>query len=164
MAYQLQSMLKIRGMRMDRAQTDLAAARVQRKAAEQKLEEKQEAVTKYEETKEERRDAAFGTVMGRVVTLDDLDDVRSAVSRIDEEGMLLKEAEDKAADEFKVKDEAAEGARVRFVSATKEKSKIEEHRKAWEEEDRKYQEMLADAEMEEFTGRKMISDDDDSLD
>lgn len=164
MAYQLQSMLRIRGMRQDRAQTELAGARVARKAAERELDERREQRERFDETKDERRDAAFDTVMGRVVSMDEIDSVRSAVSRIDEEGMLLVEAEHQAADEFKKKDEAAEGARVRFVAATKEKAKIDEHRKAWEEEDRKMQEMLADAEMEEFTGRKMTSDDDDTFD
>ena len=164
MAYQRQSMLKIRGMRQDRAQTELAGARVARKAAEQALEERKEKREEFEETKEERRDAAFDTVMGRVVTMDEIDSVRSAVARIDEEGMLLEEAEHKAEDEFRKKDDAAEGARVRFVAATKDKAKIDEHRKAWEEEDRKLQEMLADAVMEEFTGRKMTSDDDDTFD
>ena len=164
MAYQLQSMLRIRGMRQDRAQTELAGARVARKAAEHELDERREQRERFDETKDERRDAAFDTVMGRVVSMDEIDSVRSAVSRIDEEGMLLEEAEHQAADEFKKKDEAAEGARVRFVAATKEKAKIDEHRKAWEEEDRKMQEMLADAEMEEFTGRKMTSDDDDTFD
>lgn len=164
MAYQLQSMLKIRGMRQDRAQTELAGARIARAAAEREMEEKKETRAKFEETKEERRDAAFDTVIGRVVSLDDIDSVRSAVARIDEEGMLLEEAEHRATDEFQAKDRAAEGARVRFVAATKDKAKIDEHRKAWEEEDRKLQEMLADAEMEEFTGRRMISDDDDTFD
>lgn len=164
MAYQLQSMLKIRGMRQDRAQTELAGARVARKAAERELDERREKREKFDETKEERRDAAFDTVIGRVVSMDEIDSVRSAVSRIDEEGMLLEEAEHKAQDDFNKKDAAAEGARVRFVAATKEKAKIDQHRKAWEEEDRKMQEMLADAEMEEFTGRKMTSDDDDTFD
>ena len=164
MAYQLQSLLKIRGMRQDRAQTELASARVARKQAEDELEARKAEHERYEETKEDRRDAAFNAVMGRVVTMEEIDSARAAVSRIDEEGLLLEEAEYKAADVFKRKDEAAEGARVRFVAATKDRSKIEEHRTAWEEEDRKQQERAADAEMEEFTGRKMISDDDDSLD
>ena len=164
MAYELQSMLKIRGMREDRAQTELAGARSARAVAERTLEEKMDERAQFEETKEERRDRVFDAVMGRVVTMEELDSARAAVSRIDEQGVLLKEAEDRAADEFKRKDEAAEGARLKYVSAAKERSKIEEHRRAWEIEDRKMQEMLADAEMEEFTGRKMVADDDDTFD
>ena len=166
MAYALQSMLKIRGMRQDRAQTELAGARVARAAAERELVEKAETRRKFEETKEERRDKIFETVIGRVVSMDELDRARSAVSRIDEEGMLLLEAEHQAEHLLQKRDEETEAARVKFAVASKNKAKIDEHKSAWEEEDRKMQEMLADAEMEEFVGKKLMgtSEDDDSLD
>lgn len=166
MAYALQSMLKIRGMRQDRAQTELAGARVARAKAEHELEEKAETRRKFEETKEERRDKIFDTVIGRVVSMDELDKARSAVSRIDEEAMLLLEAEQQAEHLLQKRDEETEAARVKFVVATKNKAKIDEHKSVWEEEDRKMQEMLADAEMEEFTGKRLMemSEDDDSLD
>ena len=164
MAYSLQSMLKIRGMRQERTQTELATARVVRAKAEKERDEKRDERAKFDETKEERRDRVYDAVIGRVVTMDDLDQARDAVTRIDEQGMLLVEAEKKAETVLEEKDQAAEHARVRFVAATKDLSKIEEHRKAWEEEDRKEQERRADAEMEEFTGRKMTADDDDTFD
>ena len=55
---------------------------------------------------------------------------------------------------------------MKFSIASKNKAKIDQHRLAWEEEDRKMQEMLEDAEMEEFTGKKVMGtrEDDDSLD
>ncbi len=164
MAYALQSMLKIRAMREDRAGTELTGARRERSAAERVMEEKKETRAKFESTKEERRDRVYDAVIGRVVSMEDLDKARDAVTRIDEESMLLAEAERQAADDLQKKSDAAESARIRYVDAAKNKSKIEQHRAAWAEEDRKMQEMMADAEMEEFTGRKMISDDDDSLD
>jgi len=164
MAYALQSMLKIRAMREDRAGTELTGARRARAAAELELEEKKTAVSKWEETKEDRRDKVYDAVMGRVVSMEDLDKARDAVTKIDEEGVLLEEAENRAADTCKKREEEAETARVRFVAATKDLAKIDEHKKAWMEEDRKLQDMKEDAEMEEFTGRKMISDDDDTFD
>jgi len=166
MAYALQSMLKIRGMREDRAQTELAGARIARAKAERELEEKTAVREKFEETKEERRDRIFDAVIGRVVSMDDLDQARAAVSRIDEEGMLLLEAEHKAEHLLQKRDEETEAARVKFSVASKNKAKIDQHRLAWEEEDRKMQEMMEDAEMEEFTGKKVMgtSEDDDSLD
>ena len=164
MAYALDSLLKIRVMREDRASTELTGARRARSAAERVHEEKVEAHREFEMHKEERRDKVYEAVMGRVVSMDDLDRARDAVSKIDEEGVLLEEAERQSQVELSKKTEAAELARVRFVSATKDKSKIDLHRAAWEEEDRKMREMQADAEMEEFTGRKMTSDDDDTFD
>ena len=164
MAYVLQPMLRIRGMREDRAQTVLAGARRARLQAEQELERKQEKRAQFEETKEARRDGIFDTIMGRPVSLQDINDVRCSVSQIDEQAVLLEQDERQAEDRLKAKEQEVETARVEHVLAAKDLAKIEEHRKAWDEEDRKMREMLADAEMEEFTGRKLVSDDDDSFD
>ena len=166
MAYALQSMLKIRRMREDRAQTELAGARAARALAERELKETTSERERFEETKEERRDRIFAAVVGRVVTMDELDQARSAIGRIDEQGMLLAEAEHRAEHLLEQREEETEAARVRFSEASKNKAKIDQHRAAWEEEDRKMQEMLADAEMEEFTGKKLMetSEDDDSFD
>ena len=102
--------------------------------------------------------------MGRPVSLQDINDVRCSVSQIDEQAVLLEQDERQAEDRLKTKEQEVETARVEHVLAAKDLAKIEEHRKAWDEEDRKLREMLADAEMEEFTGRKLVSDDDDSFD
>ena len=166
MAYALQSMLKIRGMREDRAQTELAGARLARAKAERELEEKSTERMKFEETKETRRDKIFETVIGRVVSMDELDRARSAVTAIDEQGVLLAEAENRAEHLLEQRDEETEAARARFATALRNKAKIDQHKAVWEEKERKMQEMLADAEMEEFTGKGPMgtSEDDDSLD
>jgi len=117
MAYALQSMLKIRAMREDRAQTELAGARVARAKAEHDLEEKTLERVKFDETKEERRDKIFDTVIGRVVSMDELDQARSAVTRIDEQSMLLAEAEHQAEHVLEKREEETEAARARFVVA-----------------------------------------------
>ncbi|MDO5318309.1 MAG: YscO family type III secretion system apparatus protein [bacterium] len=164
MAYSLESMLKIRAMREDRAGTELTGARRARTAAERVLQEKADARTSFETTKESRRDRLYSAVMGQVVSMDDLDRVRSAVTTIDEEGVLLEEAEARAKADLEKKDQAAQSAKVRYTMAVKNKAKIDQHKMAWEEEERKLQEMRADAEMEEFTGRRLVSDDDDTFD
>ena len=164
MAYQLESMLRIRTMREDRAGTELTGARRARTAAERTRNEKAAAQTAYEEHREERRDKVFDAVIGRVVSMDDLDRARDAVSKIDEEGVLLAEATRRAQTELDEREVAAETAHRRYVAATKDRVKIDQHKLAWEEEDRRMQEQRSDAEMEEFVGRKMTSDDDDTFD
>ena len=164
MAYELESMLAIRAMREDRAGTELTGARRAKVAAEHALEEKADARAAFEATRESRRDKLYAAVMGQVVSLDDLDRVRGAVTSIDEEGVLLEEAENRARTDLEKKDHAASAAKIRYTAAVRNKAKIDQHRLAWEEEERKLQEMIADAEMEEFTGRRLVGDDDDSLD
>jgi len=164
MAYQLQSMLVIRGMRQDRSQTELAGARQVKAVAEREHDRKLRESEDFERDKEARRDAVYDAVMGRPVSLQDLDMARSAVTRIDEESFLRKEAESAALHVLEEKTAAAEHARIRFVAATKDLTKIQEHRKIWLEEERRLDEMRADLELEEFTGRREVADDDDALD
>ena len=161
MAYALQSMLKIRVMREDRAQADLIAAKAVRAKAELELRDRTEAREKYEETKEERRDRVYDAVIGRKVKMDELDRAREAVTRIDEEGVLLVEAERKAEEVLKEKDDAAESARAGLALATKNKMKIEQHREIWEEEDRRQREKQADAELDEFAEIRRRNDTDE---
>lgn len=156
--YPLQSMLNIRAMREDRAASDLSRARRARIAAERTLEEKREVRSRYEQTKEARRDRVYDAVMGRSVKLDDLEQARDAVNRIDEEGVLLEEDEKKAEHVFEERTREAQSAHVRYVAAEKDKEKIVMHRDAWQDEDRLEQERLADAELEEFTGKKEDED------
>ena len=150
MAYALQSMLKIREMREDRAQAELIGAKALRAQAEQELLRCADRRRKYEADREARRDRVYEAVIGRKVKMDDLDKARDAVTRIDEEGILLVKAERAAENVFRQKDEAAETARALLAEATRNKEKITQHRMIWEEEDRRQREMLADAEMDEF--------------
>jgi len=162
MIYPLQSLLKIRSMREDRASTVLTGARRARANAADVLSRKREARERYEETKDERRDRVYETVMGRPVRREALDRVREAVTRIDEEGLLLAEDERKAQDVLTEKTQEEGRAHVHYVAATRERTKIDQHREMWTEDDRRCQELAADAEMEEFTGKKAFEDADDN--
>ena len=159
MAYALQSMLRIRTMREDRTQTELAQARSAKAAAEKALEAREQAIIDYETTKDERRDRVYDMVMGKVVSMNDLDQVRAAIAQIDEEGVLLVEAEHRAQQVVQEKEYAVEQARLTYVEAVKEKAKIVEHRRVWEDEARLFEELTADREMEDFVGVKLKVED-----
>lgn len=161
MAYPLKSMIRIRTMREDRAATDYTRARRARVEAERTLREKTEERERYEETKESRRDRVYDAVMGRAVKIAALDRARDAVNRIDEEGLLLEEDEKKAEHELEARTRETSAARIRYAAAQKNRQKIELHREAWEEDDRREQERLADAELEEFVGKRQESVNDD---
>lgn len=161
MAYALQSMLKIRGLRENHAQAELVQAKAVQSKAESELQARADARVEYESEKEERRDRVFAAVIGRTVKMDDLDLARSAVTRIDEEGILLAEAERKARVTFEEKRNATERARDELVAATRNLEKIVQHRRIWEEEDRRSRERIADAEMDEFAEIRRRNDRDD---
>ena len=88
MAYALQSMLRIRAMREDRAATELTAARREVSRAQERLSQRKRDLEEYEATKEARRDRIYEAVIGRAVSMEDLDLAREGVARIDEEGIL----------------------------------------------------------------------------
>ena len=164
MAYALESMLRIRVMREDRAGKDLVAARHAREVAQVELDTRKRKLDAYSQTKEERRDRVFDTILGRPVPRDEIDRVRTAISQIDEEGVLLTDGVHRAEADLETKEQETEKAHGRFVAAVKERAKVSQHKEIWMEEDRRMQELRADAEMEEFTGRKMTDDDSDDFD
>ena len=164
MAYALESMLRIRVMREDRAGKDLVAARHAREAAQTELDARKRKLHAYAQTKEERRDRVFDKIIGRPVPRDEIDRVRTAISQIDEEGVLLTDGVRRAEADLETKEQETDKAHGRFVAAVKERAKVSQHREIWMEEDRRMQELRADAEMEEFTGRKMTDDDSDDFD
>lgn len=164
MAYALESMLRIRVMREDRAGKDLVAARHAREMAQVELEARKQKLSDYAQTKDERRDRVFETILMRPVPRDEIDRVRSAISQIDEEGVLLTDGVRRAEADLEAKGQEADKAHGRFIAAVKERAKVSQHREIWAEEERRMQELRADAEMEEFTGRRMTDDDSDDFD
>ena len=154
MPYALQPMIRIRQRREDAAGAALVVARTEERAAAKTLEERREELAEYERTKEERRDRVYDAVMGRPCSMDDLDKAREGVARIDEEGVLKADNVVRAEGVRHEKEEASAAAQSALNLAIKNRMKIEEHRSAWIEEDRKEQERLEDIELEDFTGRK----------
>ncbi|MBR0459672.1 MAG: YscO family type III secretion system apparatus protein [Victivallales bacterium] len=164
MPYALESMLRIREMREDRASKELVAARHARELAANELTARRDSLQKYNTTKEERRDKVFDTILHRPVPREEIDAVNSAIAQIDEEGILLANGVQRAQEDLEDKTKEADKAHGRYIVSVKEHAKVTQHKAIWAEEERKLQELQEDAEMEEFTGRKLTNDDDDSID
>ena len=154
MAYTLQPLLKIRMMREDRATGELTAARLALATAEEALAARQRDFAEWEETKEDRRDRIYDAIIGRKVSLEQLDIANEGVARIDEEGVLKADNVKRAEGVVKEKAEAAEAARANLNLAIKNRMKIDEHRAVWLAEDAKAQEARAEGELEDFVVRK----------
>ncbi len=158
MAYALESMLRIRTMREDRAATELTAARREVVRAQEALAQRRNDLAEYEVAKEARRDSIFSAVMGRDVSMADLDRAREGVARIDEEGILKADNVVQAEAELQKRRDYAETSRRMFVSASKNRMKITEHRAVWELEELEAAERRQESELEDFTGKKVIDD------
>jgi hypothetical protein len=154
MGYALQSLLRIRLMREDRASSELTAARQAVTRAQEALNVRKQELAAYNQTREERRDRIYASVMGRPVTREQLDLAQEGVARIDEEGALKADNVARAEGDLHAREEAAEVARGNFVVASKNRMKIEEHKADWLVRDAKEQDARAESELEDFTGRK----------
>ena len=158
MAYALQSMLRIRAMREDRAATELTAARREVTRAQERLVQRKNDLKEYEATKDARRDRIFEAVIGRAVSMEDLDLAREGVARIDEEGILKADNVVQAEADLQKCRNNAETSRQAFVSASKNRMKITEHRSIWEAEEAAEAERRSEMELEDFTGKKVVDD------
>ena len=154
MGYALQSLLRIRLMREDRASSELTAARQAVARAQDALDARKRELADYNKTREERRDRIYATVMGRPVTREQLDLAQEGVARIDEEGTLKADNVARAESDLHAREEAVEVAHSNFVVASKNRMKIDEHKADWLIRDAKEQDARAEGELEDFTGRK----------
>ena len=145
-------------MREDRAATELTAARREVARAREALDRRRTDLAEYEATKEQRRDRIYEAMMGRAVSMDDLDLAREGVARIDEEGILKADNVVQAEAELKKRQDNAEAFRKAFVTASKNRMKITEHRSIWEAEEAEATERRQEAELEDFTGKKVVDD------
>ena len=159
MAYLLQPLLNIRAMREDRASGELTAARRAVRTAEESLEDRKREFADFERTKEERRDRIYDTIIGRPVSRDQIDMAQEGVARIDEEGALRLDNVRQAESELRNRQAAADTARTAFIIASKNRTKLDEHKAEWVFEETKVDELRVEGELEDFTGRKQNLDD-----
>ena len=154
MTYVLQPLLRVRVTREDRARGELTAARRAVAEAEEALAARQRELAEFEETKEERRDRIYDTIIGRKVSRDQIDLANEGVARIDEEGVLKADNVKRAEDERQKREAAAETARAALAVAMKNRMKIDEHRAVWLAEEARADEARAEGELEDFIVRK----------
>ena len=142
----------------DRAATDLTVARREVSRAHERLSQRKRDLEEYEATKEARRDRIYEAVIGRAVSMEDLDLAREGVARIDEEGILKADNVVQAEADLQKCRNNAETSRQAFVSASKNRMKITEHRSIWEAEEAAEAERRSEMELEDFTGKKVVDD------
>ena len=159
MGYALQSLLRIRLLREDRASGELTVARQAVAAAQEALEAREQELADFNRTREERRNRIYETIMGRAVSREQIDLVQEGVARIDEEGSLKADNVVRAKSDLRAREEDEVAAHANFVAASKDRMKIDEHKSAWMLADAKEQDNRAEGELEDFTGRKQNLDD-----
>ena len=162
--YALQDMLRIRRRREERAGKELVAARRAQDEAQAALQRSQQALADFRGQKAERANRLFAAVLGQVVRREALDRLKEELARLDEQEVRLASQVSQDRQTLDERGKAAEQAHRRYVEENRNVTKIQTHKASWEEEEAREQERRQDAEMEEFTGRRLTNDDFDDFD
>lgn len=162
--YALQDMLRIRRRREERAGKELVAARRAQDEAQAALRRSQQELETFRGQKADRANRLFAAVIGQVVRREVLDRLKEELARLDEQELLLAAQVSQAQQTLEERGRAAEQAHRRYVEENRNVTKIQTHKAAWEEEEAREQERRQDAEMEEFSGRRLTNDDFDDFD
>ncbi|MBG0775373.1 MAG: YscO family type III secretion system apparatus protein [Desulfovibrionaceae bacterium] len=164
--YALKDLLRVRNFRETTAANEVAACRRRLEEAERAIAARTRELAEYHGWRVNREGELFDGITGRMVHLNDLDDLKQKIA-------LLRERE--AEHEQRVLDAESERdkrqgevatAQERHRTAARDKAKIEEHRKIWLEEERKAAEFAADKELEDFRApdRDALEEEEDAED
>ena len=150
MRYALEDLLKLRGFKFQAASDELKKHRAVFEEALQTEMRKKKALTTYRAWRVKEENTLFSGFRNKRINIKKLDDFKLNIQFLREKEIDLKRKLSEAADARQEAAEALEEARRAYFAALREKQKIEEHKKAWAEAERKETERLEDKEMEEF--------------
>lgn len=151
MGYPLQPLLSVRAFREDNAKAAVSAAEAAVRQAEAEAAGKRAELARYLQWLPEEKERRYDGVMGREMTLADLDKFKAGLAVLDD-GVFAREDAVQEAEKIVEKRKAGlYAAREALTSARKEKMKIEAHRDIWTQAAAREAEHAADLELEEFT-------------
>lgn len=150
MNYPLKGLLDIRGFREDAAAKNIAAAEAALQAALAAALAAREELERYRQWREMEIERRYLSIMGREMSLKDLDEFKDGLARLDDQELLKHQAVEEAE---KRTDEARRNlasAKEALAAAVRAKQKIVHHRDQWLEADAREENRQQDLEMEEF--------------
>ena len=151
--YPLASLLAIRSWREETAQRELEARREAVRQAENFLSDKRRERDGYAAWRPTEERALFARIQNRLVALDEVDGFKLSVQALRAREAELDEEVARAEKALASAEEAREEARVQAARAARERQKITEHGRIWDQAEARRLEHLAEAELEEFSGR-----------
>ena len=154
--YALEGLLRIRRIRASRAEERLAAAQRARELCAAGLERCRRDYADWKESCADRRDCAYGELIGASVRNADIELVRWRIAEIDGAGARLADGVTCAETDLAAREQESAHRRADFAEAVRDCEKIVWHKSAWAEELCRARERESEADLEEFTGRKVV--------
>ncbi len=157
MGYPLQPLLAVRSFREDSAKAAVSAAEAAVREAEEEVLRRQAELERYREWLPQEKERRYAEIMGREMSLTDLDQFKAGLALLDE-GILSRQ--DAVLEAEKIVDERRQDlrtAQAALNSARKEKMKIETHKDIWTQAEAKEAERAADLELEDFSPKQVLA-------
>jgi hypothetical protein len=148
--YPLEGLLAIRAFREETALRNVSAAEAALKAAALETEKRRREFESYRRWRGEEVERRYQSIMGREMSLRDLDEFKASLARLDLEEQMKRQA---ALEAEKLQEAAwadLRKARATLNLAMRAKRKILSHRDQWLEGVAREEERLQDLELEEF--------------
>jgi type III secretion protein O len=151
MAYPLQPLLSVRSFREDNAKAAVSAAEAAVRLAEAGAADKRAELARYLRWLPEEKERRYDAIMGRRMSLADLDSFKAGLAVLDDGVFAREDAVQEAEKIVEERGAALRAAQSALTAARKEKMKIEAHRDIWAQAAAKEAERAADLELEDFT-------------
>ena len=149
--YELQDLLRIRDMRKDRAQDDLLKAKKQLQEAEQQLQEKKDNESKFINKKPFFIEQIYKNMLQKVQFKKNyMNLVHLRLGKLDEHQMKLAIEVEKAQNKCEEARKNVMTCQENLQKARINLDKIEEHKKIWLADQKAFEELSQDKEMEDF--------------
>ena len=151
MAYPLQPLLSVRSFREDNAKAAVSAAEAALRQAEDAAEKSRAELERYQQWLPEEKERRYAGIMGKLMSLADLDSFKAGLSLLDDGVLTREDAVQQAEKIVEERRNKLRAAQLALTSARKEKMKIDMHKDIWSQEAAKEAERAAELEMEDFT-------------
>lgn len=156
--YRLEALLSARKIKEDSAARVARAAGFAVTEAKDRLEEAKLEYERYRLWRPQEEEKRFVEIRTRVLPQTDLDDYRAGIEALRQKELELEDAIETAKQAVLKAEEAEREAKRLLVVAARDKEKIAEHRKRWLREELKRQAEAEEKEMEDFTSRSLLED------
>ena len=162
--YVLEQLLDIRKKREDELAQQVPKAKSDLQLAEEECEKANRNLDDFVAELPDRKTKLYATVMNVVVKREQLDKLKEALADLERQRMALAEKLQQARRQVDEARQKLEQTQRNLLLATKNTMKLDTHKEAWLEEEKRIEQDNADKELEDLhTKVALIADDDDSL-
>lgn len=163
-AYALDKLLDIRHKREDDLTQELTRAKQAIPPAEQAALDAKREHDDFAAQKPQREQELYNAVLNQIVRREQLDALKIQLAELDRHLLALAEKQQRAEQELQRRQQEAETARLNLLAATKNRMKLDTHKDAWLQEEKKRENDRLEAEAaDRVTAPNYVGEDDDSL-